>query len=223
MFSKKEYNAILIDDIFDIKKNINEFCNYFKYLQNNYNHPIIITISNTNNKKINNIIDKCYNINISYSKISFTNSVKNILVKNNLNLTKKQLNDLINNSNYNFNSINENIKYLKHNITTDTNINTNINTDTNINNLTKYLTTQNDITITTNNLIFNDLNLDISELFIKYNTEVNIILYNIIDNIYNLIIDINIILDIYDSILYLNYWEFIKNKLYIFNNDFDIF
>ena len=213
MFSKKEYKAILIDDIFDIKKNINEFCNYFKYLQNNYNHPIIITISNTNNKKINNIIDKCYNINISYSKISFTNSVKNILVKNNLNLTKKQLNDLINNSNYNFNSINENIKYLKHNI----------NTDTNINNLTKYLTTQNDITITTNNLIFNDLNLDISELFIKYNTEVNIILYNIIDNIYNLIIDINIILDIYDSILYLNYWEFIKNKLYIFNNDFDIF
>ena len=48
-------------------------------------------------------------------------------------------------------------------------------------------------------------------------------MYNIIDNIYNLIIDINIILDIYDSILYLNYWEFIKNKLYIFNNDFDIF
>ena len=31
MFSKKEYKAILIDDIFDIKKNINEFCNYFKY------------------------------------------------------------------------------------------------------------------------------------------------------------------------------------------------
>ena len=212
MFSKKEYKSLLIDDIFDIKKNITEFCNYFKYLENNYNHPIIITLCNTTNKKLNNIINKCYHINISYSKTIFTNNVKNILIENKLNLKKKQLNDLIDNSNYNFNSINENIKYLKHN----TNINNN-------NNLTKYLTTINDINIITNNLVYDDINIDISELFIKYNSEVNIIMYNIIDNIYNLTTDINIILDIYDSILYFNYWEFIKNKLHIFNNNFDIF
>tara|TARA_Y100001980_G_scaffold45810_1_gene27113 strand:- start:5787 stop:7016 length:1230 start_codon:yes stop_codon:yes gene_type:complete len=215
MFSKKEDKALLIDDIFDIKKNISEFCSYFKYLENNYNHPIIITLCNTTNKKLNNIINKCYHINISYSKTTFTNIVKNILVDNNFNFKKRELNDLIDSSNYNFNSINENIKYLKHNV--------NSNTYNNNNNLTKYLTTINDINIITNNLVYNDINLNIYELFIKYNIEVNIIMYNIIDNIYNLTTDINVILDIYDSILYFNYWEFIKNKLYIFNNNFDIF
>jgi len=209
MFSNKEYKAILIDDIFDIKKNINEFNNYFKYLQNNLNHPIIITLCNTNNKKLNVIINKCFHININYSKIIFNNCVKKILNNNNLKLNNIEFNNFIINCNKNFNSINENIKFLKH--------------KTNNNNITQYLTTYNDINVITNNLIFKDINLDISDLFIKYNSDLNIIFFNIIDNIINLTNDYNIILELYNCILYSNYWDFIKNKLHIFNLDFDIF
>ena len=219
MFSKKKYKSIFIDDIFDTKKNINSFSNYFKYLENNVNHPIIITLCNTINKKINNIINKCYHINIKYSKNTFNKCVENILNKNNLKLNKYEINNLINNSNYNLNSINENIKYLKHNIYK--NNKNNKNNKNKINNT--YLITINDINKITQNLIYKDLNLDTSELFIKYSYDVNIIFYNIIDTIFNLTTNITTILDIYDSILYINYWEDIKNKLYIYDNNYDIF
>ena len=204
----------MIDDIFDIKKNINNFLNYFKYLNKNNHCPIIITLTNTINKKMNNIIKKCYQINIKYSQNIFNKCVQNILHINNLKLDKCKLNNLINNSNNNFNSINENIKYLKHKINNNNNNN---------NNTTKYLITINDINKITQNLIYEDLNLDISKLFNKYNYDVNIVFFNIIDNILNITKNIDIILNLYNTILYINYWENYKNKLYLYNNDLNIF
>tara|TARA_B100001094_G_C18186574_1_gene804172 strand:+ start:1532 stop:2725 length:1194 start_codon:yes stop_codon:yes gene_type:complete len=208
MFSKKEYKSILIDDIFGIKKNIKELVNYFKYLENNLDHPIIITFCDTTNKKLNNIISKCYHVKINYSKNFFFKCVKNILKNEKLNMNDKDITDLIDNCNLNFNSIKENIKLLKSN---------------NKNNLIKYISINDDINVITNKLIFNDINDDIENIFIKYNSDTNIIFYNIIDNIINLTGNIDTILKLYQSILFINYWETIKNKNNFYNLDYDIF
>tara|TARA_Y100001958_G_C21225937_1_gene551346 strand:+ start:387 stop:1586 length:1200 start_codon:yes stop_codon:yes gene_type:complete len=211
MFSKKEYKAILIDDIFGIKKNIKELVGYFKYLENNLNHPVIITFCNSTNKKLNSIINKSYHIKITYSKDNLKNCVKNILTNEKINLHDDGITNLINTCNSNFNSIKENIKLLKH-----SNINVNSNLQT-------YVSINSDINSITNNLIYNDINADIKYLFIKYNTNTNVIFYNIIDNIINLTGNLNTILELYDCILFMNYWERIKIRNHCYNLDYDTF
>jgi hypothetical protein len=211
IFSKKEYKSILIDDIFDIKKNIKGLMSYFKYLKNNLDHPIIIIFCDTTNKKLNNIISKCYHIKISYSKLNFLKCVKKIIKNENMVLQDKNIANLVTNCNSNFNSIKENLKLLKHD-----------NINKSINNL-KYITINNDINIITNNLIYNDINADIKYLFIKYNSDTNIIFYNILDNIINLTQDMETIIELYNCILFINYWEIIKNRNHFYNSDYDIF
>ena len=135
--------------------------------------------------------------------------VKNILKEKDLNLDENSLKNLVTNCNFNFNSIKENINYLKH--------------KTDNNNIQKYISQDTNIINITNNLIYNDINENINYIFRKYNFDTNIIFLNIVENIINLTNNVNTITDIYKCILNINHWEIIKNKKYLYYSDYDIF
>ena len=75
----------------------------------------------------------------------------------------------------------------------------------------------------TENLIYKDINLKTEYIMEKYNYDNNIIIFNIIENIYDLTNDINTILKLYNSILYIDLCDYynyqnIYNNIYIFFN-----
>ena len=210
LFSNKKFKAIIIDDIFINKKVIKNSNIFINLLLNATNNPIIIINSYKKNKILENICNKCYYIDINFTNKQLYNITMNLLLKKNIILDKNNINNIIKNCNSNLNSINENIIYFSHNYNNNYNVN---NYDVNHYN-------NNNILQLTETLLYNDINLDINNIYLKYNYDINVILYNIIDNIINITLNIDIILNLYHSILYIDncdYYNYQYNsEIYIF-------
>tara|TARA_Y100001958_G_C21234475_1_gene560635 strand:+ start:911 stop:2098 length:1188 start_codon:yes stop_codon:yes gene_type:complete len=208
LFNKNKKKSIIFDDIFINNKIIKEFMSY-SYLLYNNNNPIII-INSYNIEKITNIKDKYYIIDIHFSNNELFNITKTICNNYNMKIKNNDIKNIISKSNNNLNSIKENIEYLKYS--------DNYNIDSYDNN--NY---NNTITKITEDLIYNDIHLNSNDITNKYSSDNNIILYNIIDNIYNLTNDIDIIIKLYKSILYIDicdyyYYQSKYSNIYIFYN-----
>lgn len=217
LFNKKLNKAIILDDIFINNKIVKDYISYCKILYNN-NCPIIIINSYNIQKIINK--DDYYIINIIFHNTQLFNITKTFCNNCNMKITNNNIKNIISKSNNNLNSIKENIKYLKHsnNYKLDSyDIN---NYDVNNYDTNNY----NNIVINnTENLIYKDINKSITDIAKNYSFDNNIILYNIIDNIYNLTNDIDIIIKLYKSILYVdlcdyNCYQTKYNNIYIFYN-----
>lgn len=213
LFDKTSSKAIILDDIFINNKIIKEYISYCKILYNN-NCPIII-VNSYNIHKIINLKNNYYIININFNNTQLFNITKTFCNNYNMKITNSNIKNIISKSNNNFNSIKENIKYLKHsdNYKLDYYDINNYNTN-NYNNI---------VINNTENLIYKDINKNITDITKNYSFDNNIILYNIIDNIYNLTSDIDIIIKLYKSILYVdlcdyNYYQTKYNNIYIFYN-----
>ena len=174
MFSKKEYKSIIFDNILYTDRII------IKELKNiiteKHKNPIVIISNNINNKQIQSIISKCLHIHLQYTFQQFK-----YIVKSKYNYITD---DLIYKSNFNFHTIQENIKYFKNNYSNII-----------IQDIDNH---EEDINILTKNLN-NYYTLD--ELFINYSCDYNVISLNLLDDIYKSINNNNIkdLLDIYNS------------------------
>ena len=203
LFSNKKFKAIIIDDIFINKKIIKNVNLYINLLLNATNNPIIIINSYKKNKILENICNKCYYIDLILTNKQLYNITKNLFLKNKLIVNKENIYNIIKKCNSNLNSINENILYLSHNTN---------NYDVNNYDINHYY--NNNVIKLTEKLLYNDINLDINSIYLKYKYDTNIILYNIIDNIVNITLDIDVILNLYHSILYLDYCDYYNYQYY---------
>ena len=197
IFSNKKYKAIVFDNILYTDRIImKELKNI---IEKKYKNPIVIISENINNKKIKYIASKCLHIHLEYTIKQF----KNIL-NDKYNYI---IDDLIYKSKFNFHMIQENMKYFKHNDYKDIVLN----------NIDSY---EKNINILTNNL---NNKYSLSELFINYSCDYNIISLNLLDDIYKSINSNNIqdLFDIYNSICIYDIYEILKVKNNIYT-DIDI-
>ena len=199
MFSKKEYKSIIFDNILYTDRII------IKELKNiiikKHKNPIVIISNNINNKQIQSIISKCLHIHLQYTFQQFK-----YIVKSKYNYITD---DLIYKSNFNFHTIQENMKYFKNNYLNII-----------IQNIDSH---EEDINILTKNLN-NYYTLD--ELFINYSCDYNVISLNLLDDIYKSINNNNIkdLLNIYNSLCIYDNYELFKSKYNLYTNtDYSIF
>ena len=199
MFSKKEYKSIIFDNILYTDRVI------IKELKNiiikKHKNPIVIISNNINNKQIQSIISKCLHIHLQYTLKQFK-----YIVKSKYNYITD---DLIYKSNFNFHTIQENMKYFKNNYLNII-----------IQNIDSH---EEDINILTKNLN-NYYTLD--ELFMNYSCDYNVIGLNLLDDIYKSINNNNIkdLLDIYNSLCIYDNYELFKSKYNLYTNtDYSIF
>ena len=195
----KDYKCIIFDNLYNTDKlfirEINNILTNIKKIKT----PIFITSTDIYNKKLKLIYSKCIHINIEYTNLQFNNIVKKILY----NKPIKIINEIIKKSNKNLNTVKVNNDYM------DKRDNININViDNNFNQ---------DICFLTESL---NEKLSISEIYIKYSSDYNIIGLNILENINNLYNEknINTISKIYESICIFDLHEQFKSRNCIFTN-----
>lgn len=195
----KDYKCILFDNLYNSDKSfireINTILNNIK----NIKTPIAITSTDIYNKKLKLIYSKCIHINIEYSNLQFNTIVKNILYDKPI----KIVNEIIKKSNKNLNTVKVNNDYIdnKDNIKLNK-IDNNYNED--ICNLTLSLNNK----------------YSISDIYIKYSADYNIIGLNILENIINFycVRNIDVISKIYESICIFDLHEQFKAKNCIYTN-----
>ena len=200
MFSNKIYKSIIFDNILHTDRVIiKELKNIIK---KKYKNPIVIITNNINNKQIKFILSKCLHISLQYTFQQFRN-----IIQSKYNYI---IDDLIYKSNFNFHTIEENMKYFKH--------------DNYSNIILQDIDShEENINVLTNNLN-NYYTLD--ELFINYSCDYNVISLNLLDDIHKSINYINIkdLLKIYNSICIYDNYELFKSKHNLFSNiDYSIF
>jgi len=136
MFNEKIYKSLIIDDIYYIqindKKLFKSIIQFSK--QKNINNPIIY-IFNTINKNSKIIINKCFPFKIEYTTNFLTSIVEKYFLNN---FDKKDIFDLVSNSNCNLHNIKVNIQFYKDNFS-EINVYDNINEElsVHINNIIK--------------------------------------------------------------------------------------
>jgi len=195
----KEYKSILFDNLYCSDKSYIKEINLMLSKIDKINNPIVITSSDIYNKKLKLIYSKSIHIHINYSNLEFNTIVKKILP----NKSRKIINEIIKKSNKNLNSVIVNDIYIKD--IEDFKLNK---VDNNLNQ---------DICFLTESLKDKQ---SISNLYIKYSSDYNIIGLNILENIHNEYSskNINTIIKIYESMCIFDLHEQFKSKNCIFSN-----
>ena len=208
---KKRIKALIIDDLnYILKTDKKLFSSISTWLlkMKTIKYPIICIVNDPDTNKIKKLLKKMNKIDIFLNDNEYYQLTQKYFINQELGLTmeKKDIEKLINKSNYNFNSIKINISYIenKHGI----------------DNINKFLIQSRDNISLLKDLVNNYNDYDIDDILTKSIHDYNIISLNLIDNLVTITDDLEIIDDIYyNYIIYDNYYY--NNNYY--NNKTDIF
>jgi len=197
--TKKNIKGVLFDNIFHTDRVIISF---FKKLvsksSKNPKIPYIIITNDLINKQIQNISSKCIHIYLKYNIVQY----KSIIYKKYGQKNKQISDELINDSNYNFHTIQSNIDFY----------------DTTYKN--SYIDSyENDINVLTNKL---NHDYTIEEMSRNYSCDYNTVSLNLIDDISKQD-NIKNILQIYESFIIYDNYEMFRNRYCIYDTTLSIF